>query len=209
MGALHDQVSPRRHRAALPAVLRGKGQIVCTMGLVHQQRYAAGVADFRDGSHIREHALIGRAGQDDTFCARLRVQRGGHIGGAHAAVDAELRVCRRRQVMGRQMAQLDGVVDGLVAVAGRDDRTAKGCQGANARQQADGGAAHQIPAPPRAVQRRRAGHGVSQNAVSVVQVVRTVDLGQLPGIAVQPWRRPHLPLMPRHMQRIAGSGECF
>ena len=107
------------------------------------------------------------------------------------------------------MAQLDGVVDGLVAVAGRDDRAAKGCQGANARQQADGGAAHQIPAPPRAVQRRRAGHGVSQNAVSVVQVVRAVDLGQVPGIAVQPRRRQGAALVAGHVQRVAGNGEGF
>ena len=79
----------------------------------------------------------------------------------------------------------------------------------DARQQADGGPADEVPAPPRAVQRRRAGHGVGQNAVRVVQVVRAVDLGQVPGIAAQPRCGRHPPLMPGHVQRVTRRGEGF
>ena len=137
------------------------------------------------------------------------MQGGGHIGGAHTAVDAKLRVHGRREPAGRQLPQLNRVVDGLVAVARRNDRAAERCQCADARQQADGGPADEVPAPPRAVQRRRAGHGVGQNAVRVVQVVRAVDLGQVPGIAAQPRCGRHPPLMPGHVQRVTRRGEGF
>ena len=209
VGALHDQIGPCGYGPAAPAVPGGKGQVVRTVGLVHQQRHAAGVADFRDSTYIAQNTLISRAGQDHAAGVGRSVQRGGHIGGAHTAVDAKLRVHGRREPAGRQLPQLNRVVDGLVAVARRNDRAAERCQCADARQQADGGPADEVPAPPRAVQRRRAGHGVGQNAVRVVQVVRTVDLGQVPGIAAQPRCGRHPPLMPGHVQRVTRRGEGF
>ena len=139
----------------------------------------------------------------------MRIECGSHRGGRHAAVDAERRIDRRRQVMGGQLPQLKGVIDGLVAVARHDDLTAEGCQRADARQQADRAAPHQIPAAAAAVQDGGALHGGGQNAVRIVQVVRTVNFGHIPRSAAKPRCGQGAALVAGHVQRVAGSGESF
>ena len=160
VGALHHQICSGGYRAALPAVPGGKGQVVCPVGFVHQKRHIVDVANGGNGRNIAQNALVSRAGQNYAFCLRMGGQRRFHRGGRHTAVHAKGGIHRRGQVVGSQAPQLDGMVHGLVAVAGRDDLAAEGSQRADARQQAHGAAAHQIPAPAGTVQRGCAGHGV-------------------------------------------------
>ena len=179
------------------------------MGLVHQQRHAAGVADAGDGAQVALYALVGRAGKDDAAHRRVRVQRGGHGGGGDAAVDPEPRQHRRDQVAGRKVAQFQRMVDGFMAVAGHKHLAAERGQRPDARQQPHGTAAHKVPAAGRAVEGRRARHRFGQDAAGVVQVVGAVDLGQVEGIAGKTGRRRHPAFVPRHVQRVPRPGQPF
>ncbi len=209
VGALHDEVGPGRHGAAPPAAGFGQRQIVGAVGLVHEEGHAPGVAEVRDGLEVALDALVGGAGQNDAPHGGVGVQGGGHRGGGHAAVDAEVRHHGGRQIVGGEAAQLEGVVDGLVAVAGHQDLAAEGGGGADARQQPHGGAAHQVPAPGGAVEGGGAAHGVGQDTVGVVEVVGALDLGEVEGVTSQPRRRSRPPLVPRHVQGIPRRGQRF
>ena len=179
------------------------------VGFIHQQRHPPGMAECRNGRQVAEHPFIGGAGQDHAGGVGAGVQRGGHGGGRQTAVDPERRVGRRGDPGHRQPAQLDGMVDRFVAVAGADHPAAEGGGGAHGGQDAAGAAPHQIPAAPGPPQRGGAGHGRRQDAPGVVEVVGAGDLGGVPGIAAKPRRRGHPAFVARHVQRVAAAGAAF
>ena len=206
VGALHHNVRPAGQRAAPPAVGPGQRQVVGAVGLVHQQRHAAGVAEAGDRRDIAQNALVGGAGQDHAGGLRAGVQRGGHVLRGDAAVDAEGPVRLWHDPAHPQVPQLDGVEHRFVAVAGGDDGAARGGQRPDARQQPHGGPVDQVKGPGRAPQPGGALHGLGQDARGAVQVVGAVDLGQVP-VMGQAGGGADPALVAGHVQRGAGGGK--
>ncbi|MNC42303.1 hypothetical protein D3C75_911140 [compost metagenome] len=72
MRGLHDAVRATHQR---PRRQRGVLSIMRPVRLIHQQRYAAGVADLREGRKITAHAVVIRHGDQDSGGLRVGCKR--------------------------------------------------------------------------------------------------------------------------------------
>ncbi len=203
VGTLDHQIRTAGHRSLSKGIpTKGKPQ-VCPMGLIYHQCRRRGpiVTALCDLSDIRQYPLVGRAGQDHRLDGRIFVQQFLHFSRRHTAVDPESLVHGGRDPVHPEIAQLNGMINGFMAVAGYDHLTAPGRCRPHRRQISAGAAAHQIPGPVCSAQRRRALHGLPQDSLGIVKIIGSCDLRDIPRHRQIRYRR-EISLMPRHMKRI-------
>ena len=114
----HRQVRPLGHGVG------GEGGVeaqVGPVGLVHQHRDPLGVGRLADPRRVADHPVVGGAGVDHQLHPGVVLQGLGHLRRGQGAGDAQPLHHRGQEEDGLQPADLDGVVDGLVAVPGHQD----------------------------------------------------------------------------------------
>ena len=176
MQAGHRQIGPLGHG---PRREGGVEAQVSAVGLVHQDRDPLGVGGGADARRVADHAVIGGAGVDHQRGVGVLLQGCGHLLRGEGGGDAEGGFHRRHQKDRLQAAQLDGVIDRLVAVAGHQDLVAPAGGGPDGGQQAAGAAVDLKIAPPAAPEGGGAVHGLGQDPAGVVEVVKVRQLGDV------------------------------
>ena len=215
----HRQVRPLGHGAG------GKGRVepqVGPVGLVHQNRNPLGMGRRADPRRVADHPVIGGAGIDHQLHPRVVLQRLGHLLRGEGAGQAEGLLHRGQQEHRVQAAELNGVVDSLVAVAGHQNLVPPAGGRPDGRQQPACAAVDLEIALPALPELGRPVHPLGQHAGGVVEVVklrqfRDIQLGPQPG---QVGGQRGVLLVPRHvegevprlmmgLQALPQSASCF
>ena len=183
------------------AGLTGLGKQMGTVGLIHQNRDIFFMADTADLLYFGQNALVGRTGQDHSSGRRVFGEHCADLIRADPTADLPIRIQSRYDPVHPVSGQLQRVEYGFMAVSGTEDFAPAAGQSPDPRQQAAGAPAYQIPGPVRPVQGGRPFHGLLQDPVRIMQVVRAGHLGHIPVIR-QSGSRLHAPLMAGHVQGI-------
>ena len=200
--ALDHHVGPLVYGAVGEAVSEAE---MGPVGLVHDQHPAVAMGHVGDGLYVAAHAVVGGAGEDHRLRLGVVFQRLLHVLGVDGPADAVSRIAGQHVHRG-QGVEHQGVVDGDVAVPPDDDGAPRLHAGAHRRQNAAGAAVDQKEGPPAAPQGGGTIHGIAQDAPGVVEIVKAVDLRDVPGGAqiLEVGRQSDVALVARHVHGGGG-----
>ena len=174
---------------------------------IDDQRSAVAVRNPRDCRNIRDHPVIGGRSQEDGADILVPQQRILDLrrgdGPVQILIQALIQV--RIQIYRPEPVQPHCMKRGAVAVA-RHDKTAAGlCAGADGAQDSRRAAIYEKMSLAASVERGCAHLGLLQDSFGMMEIVESVNLGEINQGGVAQMSRA--PLMSRHMERI-GAGEA-
>ena len=186
--ALHDEVGPegQRRRRQAPCTA---GE-VRAVGLVHDERYAMPVSQLGEGGDVGTHPVVARAGDVDRSRRRVcREQRARlvHRGGER---HGEVVVVPAHEIPRARSRKRDPPVRRSVRCPHHDQVLAGAGDRKHGGEVPDRGPVHQEPGAVGAEHTSGAGLGGGQLVPGVVQVVETLQLGDVGGERHRAEQRP-------------------